>query len=153
MVDSIKPLVQCVKSCVNRYKLRVNCDEPSIDGDETGNPWRRIEHLRRRIGIHGDESSIYGVESGIHGDESSIYGVESRIHGDESSIYGVESGIHGDESSIYGVESGIHGDESSIYGVEPLVLRVESRMHLAKPAVDQLGVLAKVLFEGFAAHR
>ena len=62
MVDSIEPLVQGLKSCVNRYKLRVDCDEP-------------------------------------------------------------------------------------------LVLRSESGMHLAKSAVDQFGVLAKVFFEGFTAHR
>jgi hypothetical protein len=64
-----------------------------------------------------------------------------------------EFAIDAIESLIHRVETCVNRDELQVDRVEPGVNCGEPRIHLTKTPIDQLGVLAKVFVDCFAAHR
>jgi hypothetical protein len=74
-------------------------------------------------------------------------------NGPELMVDAVEPLVHCFQSRVDGSEASSDGSEASIDRVEPFILRGESRVHLGKPAIDELGVFAKVIIKCFAAHR
>ena len=71
----------------------------------------------------------------------------------EFMVDSVEPLVHRPELGVNRHKLGVDSRESRVAGIEPLVLSGESCVHLGKPAVNQLRMLAKMLFQGFTAHR
>ena len=70
----------------------------------------------------------------------------------EPLVYRLGTVVNGRKLRIDGHKSDVNGLESLVLSRESRVNLREPRMHLGKPAIDQLRMLAKMLFKGFAGH-
>ena len=85
------------------------------------------------------ELGVDGREPGLDGIEATVDGREATVDGFEATVDRLEATVDRLEALVLGRESGVHFGESS--------------MDLRKPAINQLCMLAKVLFKRLAAHK
>ena len=79
--------------------------------------------------------------------------VEPLVHYFETRMNGDKLSVNSNKPSIECLEASVYGLKAPINCLEAFVLRSKTQVHLGKAPVNQLCMLAKVLFESFASHR